>query len=90
MSNGQATTYRFMELTQQHQVALLRQQVLNLEQQLYGLALQEEALALRKAQAVDELERLQAKVQRILQPPQEAPEVEPGSIVPLPEAGPTP
>ena len=85
MQRGNGTTYRFVELAPQHQIALLRQEILRLEQQLYALVMQQEATETRKGLVLAELQRLARQVEAIVRPPPPAEAVapEPGSITPM-------
>jgi hypothetical protein len=81
--NGQPTTYRFVELTQQHQVTVLRQAILQREQQLYALSVQEAGLAVQRQTLLEDLRRLTAEVEAIVKPAgRPAPEPEPAEEAP--------
>lgn len=63
--------YRFMELTGQHQIALLRQEILRLEQVLYAISLQEQEADARRRLVLEGLQRARGTVQRLVAPAQE-------------------
>lgn len=69
MSDQNGAVYRFTELSQQHQVTLLRQAVLQREQQLYSITVQQQTLETSKQSLLDELRRLVAEIREIVDPP---------------------